>query len=193
MKSLGIVPRCSTTWRAVYSRMMPSNRALSKYRCIAATSRSNGVCGWASASMMAIGSRSSLSQFPLRPQESRPLHHPTIRRGCCGVAVILIAKRGQLGGAVASVLELGYQRIDFGTPLGGNGQRVVGADVDDHLKQLFLFTGGKLLAAADLVDLGPGVLVGRIAAARGASAKLLDPIAVDHDALAVDAVDSERS
>jgi hypothetical protein len=56
-----------------------------------------------------------------------------------------------------------------------------------------LLAAEKLLAATDLVDLRTGVLVGWVAPARGASAKLLDPIAVDHDALAVDAVDSEHS
>src|SRR5687768_7722151 len=37
--------------------MMPSNRELSKYRCVAATSCSKGVWGAASASMMAINSQ----------------------------------------------------------------------------------------------------------------------------------------
>jgi hypothetical protein len=44
--------------------MIPSKRGLSKYRCVAATSCSNGVSGFASASMMDMGLRSSLSQVP---------------------------------------------------------------------------------------------------------------------------------
>ena len=35
------MPRCSATWRAEYSRVMPSKRGLSKYSWVAATSWEN--------------------------------------------------------------------------------------------------------------------------------------------------------
>src|SRR5687767_961717 len=36
-----MVPRCSTTWRAVYNRMTPSNRRLSNHSCVSWISCSN--------------------------------------------------------------------------------------------------------------------------------------------------------
>jgi hypothetical protein len=45
-----MVPRCSTTWRAVKSRVIPANRGLAKYRWVSSTSCPNWV--GVSASMM---------------------------------------------------------------------------------------------------------------------------------------------
>src|SRR5689334_13917297 len=38
-----MVPRCSTTSRAVYSRVIPAKRGLSNQPCVSRTSRSNGL------------------------------------------------------------------------------------------------------------------------------------------------------
>src|SRR5881397_3728544 len=40
-----MVPRCSTTWRAECSRVMPSKRGLANHRVVSSTSVSNALMG----------------------------------------------------------------------------------------------------------------------------------------------------